>query len=195
MRNNGRLGATGVAIRTRGVWIRAAGPQAADSGRAFQHQIDRRPCVSNVARQAARCGYARSSRPALRPCRPRRLDRPDEARHKADARRKERKAAGSNTLVVALKETAQLIAVDRIVSGVGWASIKKSVRKDPICPRSAVIFFWRLFRLARGGESSSQLSVLLPASALPQSHSGKRSCPLGSRLPTSTASGGSCRSW
>ena len=55
-----------------------------------------------------------------------------------------------------------------------------------------MIFLWRLFRLPRGGESSSQLSVLLPANALPQSRSRKRFCRLGSRLPTSTASGASC---
>ena len=34
--------------------------------------------------------------------------------------------------VVALKEAGQLIAVDRIVSGVGWVSAKKSIRRDPI---------------------------------------------------------------
>jgi len=54
--------------------------------------------------------------------------------------------------------------------------------------------YW-LFSSARGGDSSSRLSVLFPASALPRSRSRARSCPVGSFFPASTAISGSCRNW
>ena len=107
-------------------------------------------------------------------------------------------------LVIAVEESARLLAVNRIVGGIQvehdlcrrlWLKLQKGLDepgREVVLPRDDLLV--AALEAGRAGVSSSRLSVLLPASGLPRSRGSTRSAPVTSRLPTSVARSGSVRS-